>query len=142
GGVARGVAFDLGFVAVSSTADVDALVIFGITGDLVWKMTFQAFYLFSKRHGLTCPVVGVAMDDITADELRDRARDAIREAGTKIDDGEFAEFPKRLSFVRGGFGDDAPFAAVGKAIRGVSGPVFYLEVPPSLFATVVKGLAD
>jgi glucose-6-phosphate 1-dehydrogenase len=126
---------------VSRPADADALVIFGITGDLARKMTFQALYLLSKRHGLTCPVVGVAMDDISDDELRDRARTAIEEAGTKVDDAEFAEFAKRLSYVRGDFADDATYAAVAKAIKGVKAPVFYLEVPPSLFATVVKGLA-
>ena len=134
-------AFDLVSAVVSRTADADALVIFGITGDLARKMTFQALYLLSKRHGLACPVVGVAMDDISDDELRDRARSAIEEAGTKVDDAEFAEFAERLSYVRGDFADEATYAAVGKAIKGVSAPVFYLEVPPSLFATVVKGLA-
>jgi glucose-6-phosphate 1-dehydrogenase len=135
------VAFDLVSAVVSRTADADALVIFGITGDLARKMTFQALYLLSKRHGLGCPVVGVAMDDISDDDLRDRARDAIREAGTEVDDAEFAEFAERLSYVRGDFAEDATYAAVAKAIKGASAPVFYLEVPPSLFATVVKGLA-
>ena len=126
---------------MSRTADADALVIFGITGDLARKMTFQALYLLSKRHGLTCPVVGVAMDDISDDDLRDRARKAITDAGTNVDDAEFAEFAKRLSYVRGDFADEATYEAVAKAIKGVSAPAFYLEVPPSLFATVVKGLA-
>jgi glucose-6-phosphate 1-dehydrogenase len=119
----------------------DALVIFGITGDLARKMTFQALYLLSRRHGLSCPVVGVAKDDLTDNDLRERARESIRDAGTKVDDGEFAEFGKRLSYVQGDFGDEATYAAVAKAIKGFSAPVFYLEVPPSLFATVVKGLA-
>jgi glucose-6-phosphate 1-dehydrogenase len=126
---------------VSRSQDADALVIFGITGDLARKMTFQALYLLSRRHGLACPVVGVARDDLTDDDLRERARESIRDAGTKVDDGEFAEFGKRLSYVQGDFGDEATYAAVAKAIKGASAPVFYLEVPPSLFATVVKGLA-
>jgi glucose-6-phosphate 1-dehydrogenase len=128
---------------VKRTQDAaDALVIFGITGDLARKMTFQALYLLSRRHGLSCPVVGVAKDDFTDDDLRERARESIRDAGTKVDDEDFAEFGKRLSYVQGDFGDEATYAAVAKAIKGVSAPVFYLEVPPSLFATVVKGLAD
>jgi glucose-6-phosphate 1-dehydrogenase len=127
---------------VKRTQDADALVIFGITGDLARKMTFQALYLLSRRHGLSCPVVGVAMDDFTDDDLRERARESIEGAGTRVDDKEFAEFAKRLRYVQGDFGDDATYAAVGKAIKGASAPVFYLEVPPSLFATVVKGLAD
>ncbi len=135
-------AFDLVCAPVKRTQDADALVIFGITGDLARKMTFQALYLLSRRHGLSCPVVGVAMDDFTDDDLRERARESIRDAGTRVDEEEFAEFAKRLHYVQGDFGDDATYAAVGKAIEGVSTPVFYLEVPPSLFATVVNGLAE
>jgi glucose-6-phosphate 1-dehydrogenase len=128
---------------VKRTQDAaDALVIFGITGDLARKMTFQALYLLSRRHGLCCPVVGVAKDDLTDAGLRERARESIRDAGTKVDDEEFAGFGKRLSYVQGDFGDEATYAAVAKAIKGASAPFFYLEVPPSLFATVVKGLAD
>jgi glucose-6-phosphate 1-dehydrogenase len=126
---------------VKPAQDADALVIFGITGDLARKLTFQALYLLSCRRGLECRLVGVAMDDITEEELRDRARQAITEAGTKVDDARFAAFAKRLQYVRGDFGDEATYTAVGKAIEGAVSPVFYLEVPPSLFATVVKGLA-
>jgi glucose-6-phosphate 1-dehydrogenase len=126
---------------VTQSQDADALVIFGITGDLARKMTFQALYLLSRRRGLSCPVVGVAREDISDDELRDRARQAITEAGTKVDDEGFAAFAKRLRYVRGDFDDEATYAAVAKAIEGASAPAFYLEVPPSLFATVVKGLA-
>jgi glucose-6-phosphate 1-dehydrogenase len=126
---------------VKPTQHADALVIFGITGDLARKMTFQALYLLSRRQRLSCPVVGVAKEDLSDEELRACARDAIRDSGTSVDDEEFAEFAKRLRYVQGDFADDATYAAVGKAIEGVSAPVFYLEVPPSLFATVVKGLA-
>ncbi len=126
---------------MTRSQDADALVIFGITGDLARKMTFQALYLLSRRHGLSCPVVGVAKDVLTDDELRGRAREAIQDSGTEVDDEEFAEFAKRLRYVQGDFGDEATYAAIANAIKGVKAPVFYLEVPPSLFATVVKGLA-
>ena len=46
----------------------DALVIFGITGDLARKMTFQALYLLFRRHGLSGPVLSVA-DVSTSDRL-------------------------------------------------------------------------
>ncbi len=126
---------------MTQVQDADALVIFGITGDLARKMTFQALYLLSRRRGLSCPVVGVAKEDISDDELRDRARQAITDAGTKVDDEDFSAFAKRLRYVRGDLGDEATYAAVAKAIKGASAPAFYLEVPPSLFATVVNGLA-
>ena len=53
----------------------------------------------------------------------------------------FARFVKRLSYRHGDFKDASTYAAVAKAIEGKSTPVFYLEIPPSLFGTVVAGLA-
>ena len=53
----------------------------------------------------------------------------------------FARFAKRLSYHHGDFTDDATYAEVAEAIEGSKTPVFYLEVPPSLFGTVVGGLA-
>lgn len=125
---------------MSRSQDADALVIFGITGDLARKMTFQALYLLATRGLLTCPVVGVAMDDMSADDLRERARESIEDGGTSIDEKVFAALAGRLEYVRGDFGDDATYRGVAKAVEGAKLPVFYLEVPPSLFATVVKGL--
>ena len=54
----------------------------------------------------------------------------------------FDRLAARLSYVQGDFADDATYKKVGAAIKGASCPVFYLEIPPFLFATVVKGLAD
>ena len=38
----------------------DALVIFGISGDLARKMTFRALYRLERRGRLDCPIIGVA----------------------------------------------------------------------------------
>ncbi len=54
----------------------------------------------------------------------------------------FARFANRLSYIAGDFGDPDTFQRLGKAIAGARSPVFYLEIPPFLFATVVKGLAE
>src|SRR5262249_60135626 len=48
----------------------------------------------------------------------------------------------RMSYVAGDFGDPATYARVADAIKGKQQPAFYLEIPPFLFATVVKGLAE
>ena len=50
------------------------LVIFGITGDLAKVMTFRSLYRLERRGLLSCPIVGVAVDDWTDDQLRDHAR--------------------------------------------------------------------
>jgi glucose-6-phosphate 1-dehydrogenase len=119
----------------------DALVVFGITGDLAKKQTFQALYRLTCHGRLECPVVGVAADDWTTDHLRDHARDSIAATGEQVDEGEFDRFAKRLEYVSGDFADQQTYARVAHALGDARNPVFYLEIPPSLFATVVKGLA-
>jgi len=70
-------------LAESGNSGSDLLVIFGITGDLARKMTFQALYRLERRGLLQCPIVGVAGDDISVEELVNRARKAIEGAGEK-----------------------------------------------------------
>ena len=124
----------------ATTADV--LVIFGITGDLARVMTFQALYRLEERGLLDCRIVGVAVDDWTVDRLIDHARQSIAATGEALDDAVFARFAGRISYVAGDFNDAATYRNVGTAMQNATLPVFYLEVPPSLFATVVGGLGE
>jgi glucose-6-phosphate 1-dehydrogenase len=116
-------------------------VIFGITGDLARKMTFRSLYRLERRGLLELPVVGVAMEDWTIERLRKHARQSIAASGEKIDSKVFARLAGRLSYVSGNFSDPATFTRVKAALAGARAPAFYLEVPPSLFATVIAGLA-
>ncbi len=120
----------------------DIFVIFGITGDLAKVMTFHSLYRLEERGLLDCPIVGVAVDDWTVDDLRDRARKSIEDCGETIDDSVFKRFADRLSYVSGDFSDPKTFGRVATAIEGRQTPVFYLEIPPFLFGTVIKGLSD
>src|SRR4051812_31791272 len=120
----------------------DVFVIFGITGDLARVMTFLSLYRLELRGLLDCPVVGVAVDDWTLERLVTRARDSIVATGEELDQGVFERFADRLSYVRGGFGDPNTYRKVAEAIPGARRPVFYLEIPPFLFGTVVKGLSE
>jgi len=119
----------------------DVLVAFGITGDLARQMTFLSLYRLEARGLLDCPIVGVAVDDISIDELRDRARAAIG-AHEAVDPRVFARFAKRLSYLQGDFADAKTFGRLAVKLRGRTRPVYYLEVPPSLFATVARGLHE
>jgi glucose-6-phosphate 1-dehydrogenase len=119
----------------------DVFVIFGISGDLARKMTLRSLYRLERRRLLNCPIVGVAVDDWTVEDLRVHARQAIEAAGEKIDDTVFRRFARRLHYVSGDFSQPGTFAAVAKAIGDAKTPAYYLEVPPSLFALVVDGLA-
>jgi len=120
----------------------DVLVVFGITGDLAKQMTFRSLYRLECRGLLNCPIVGVAVDDWTVGDLRDRARSAIEGTGESVDAALFDRFAARLSYVSGDFADADTFERLAAAIHDAHAPVFYLEIPPFLFGNVVKGLAD
>jgi glucose-6-phosphate 1-dehydrogenase len=124
----------------SATADV--LVIFGITGDLAKVMTFHSLYRLEQRGLLNCPIVGVAVNDWTADQLRAHARECIAGCGETVDDEVFDRLAARFSYVSGDFADSRTYERVAEAIKSTKLPVFYLEIPPFLFATVIKGLSD
>ncbi len=120
----------------------DVFVVFGITGDLAKVMTFRSLYRLESRGLLDCPIVGVAVDDWTVDQLKDRARESITGTGEDLDEKVFEAFADRLSYVPGDFSDAATYQRVAEAIDGAETPVFYLEIPPFLFGTVVKGLSE
>jgi glucose-6-phosphate 1-dehydrogenase len=123
------------------TQEADALVVFGITGDLARKMTLRSLYRLERRDLLPCPVIGVAVEDWSVEELRDHARQAITDAGEDLDEDVFERFAQRLAYVSGDFGHEETYTRVAKALGHAKNPAFYLEIPPSLFATVVAGLS-
>jgi glucose-6-phosphate 1-dehydrogenase len=128
--------------ATDGPRPADVLVVFGITGDLAKVMTFRSLYRLERRGLLDCPIVGVAVDDWTIDDLRKRARDSIEGTGETIEESVFERLAGRLSYVSGDFQDAETFQKVGAAIKGAETPVFYLEIPPFLFGGVVKGLKE
>jgi glucose-6-phosphate 1-dehydrogenase len=128
--------------AGGATAPADVFVVFGITGDLAKVMTLHSLYRLEARGLLTCPIVGVAVDDWTVDDLRERAREAIVASGEPLDKEVFDRFAARLSYLSGDFADPATFEHLATRLKDARNPVFYLEIPPFLFGAVVKGLAD
>ena len=124
-------------------SNADALVIFGITGDLAKVMTFLSLYRLERRGLIDCPIIGVAVDDWTVDDLKKRARTSIETAGKEpVDEAIFDRLAARFDYVSGDFGKPETFTELARHLSGVRNPVFYLEVPPFLFATVIKGLSD
>jgi glucose-6-phosphate 1-dehydrogenase len=120
----------------------DVLVVFGITGDLARVMTFLSLYRLELRGLLDCPVVGVAVDDWTVEQLVQRARDSVVATGEPLDETVFQRFAARLSYVKGDFGQAATYRRLAETIHGSRRPVFYLEIPPFLFGRVVQGLSE
>ena len=103
-------------------------------------MTFKSLYDLEARGLLNCPIVGVAVDDWSVDDLRKRARESIEAIGD-LDEDVFERFAKRLSYMAGDFADADTFERVAAAIPDAKSPVFYLEIPPFLFGPVIHGLA-
>ncbi|HET8949752.1 MAG TPA: hypothetical protein VFN44_04550, partial [Solirubrobacteraceae bacterium] len=85
--------------AHGATRPADVLVVFGITGDLAKVMTLHSLYRLEARGLLDCPIVGVAVDDWTVDDLRERAREAIVASGDRLDPEIFERFSARLSYL-------------------------------------------
>ena len=123
-----------------TAAHSDALVLFGVTGDLAHKMIFPALYAMAKRGALTVPVVGVALPKWSAECLHARVQDSIEQSGGIDDRRAFDQFVSRLGYVSGDYNDKGTFAAIRKALGDAKSPAHYLAIPPSLFETVIKGL--
>jgi glucose-6-phosphate 1-dehydrogenase len=126
--------------ARSDAVASDALVIFGVTGDLAHKKIFPALYAMAKRGMLAVPVIGVAFSGWNLAQLRKHAEDAIRASG-KIDDRPaLHRLLALLRYVDGNYNDPATFSALRKSLGNTRRPAHYLAIPPALFATVIDGL--
>ncbi len=119
----------------------DALVLFGITGDLAKKKLFLALYELTRTGMLDMPVVGVASSDWTDAELKDRAREAVEASDVDIDEDVFRRLADHLCYVAGDYRDRTVYDDIVKRLDGIRNVVCYLAIPPSLFDDVVQGLA-
>jgi glucose-6-phosphate 1-dehydrogenase len=122
-------------------APSDALVLFGITGDLAHKKIFPALYALAKRGALDVPVVGVASSKWSLAQLRKRAEDGIRQSGGIDDRKALRRLLSQLRYVDGDYNDPGTFKALEQALGDARRPAYYLAIPPALFATVIQGLA-
>jgi glucose-6-phosphate 1-dehydrogenase len=118
----------------------DALVLFGVTGDLAHKMIFPALYALAKRGVLDVPVIGVASSKWNLAQLRKRATDSIKASGRIDDRPALRHLLSLLRYVEGDYQDAGTFAALKQALGKARRPAHYLAIPPALFATVIKGL--
>jgi glucose-6-phosphate 1-dehydrogenase len=118
----------------------DAFVFFGATGDLAYEQIFPALQAMIRHGHFDMPIIGVARSAKDLDGLRGRARESIEKHGS-LDPRAFAALSARLQFVNGDYSSPETFNQLRKALGAASRPLYYLAIPPDLFATVAEGLA-
>ena len=124
------------------TGIADALVVFGITGDLARRSTLPALYSLSQQGLLTCPVIGVGRRPVSDDELRQHATEAIQAAEDDVDDAGSRGVPRPAAVRRRGRGGGARCtSACATFSPDATLPVFYLATPPSMFDEIAEELA-
>ena len=124
-----------------TTEHSDAMVFFGISGDLAYKKIFPALHAMAKRGSLNMPVIGVANSEYTTEAIIERARQSVTEFGGGVDDAAFAVLASRLSYLKGDYSAPDTFVRLRAALANARRPLCYFAIPPSLFPTVVEGLA-
>jgi glucose-6-phosphate 1-dehydrogenase len=123
-----------------ATSRSDALVVFGVTGDLAHKMIFPALYAMVKRGDLTVPVIGVALPKWSLERLHKRVTDSIKRSGGIDNRRAFQHLLSLFKYVSGDYKDPNTFAAIKTALGRARRPAYYLAIPPSLFETVIQEL--
>ena len=124
-----------------SATDADALVLFGITGDLAYKKLFPSLYSLVEQRRLNGPIIGVASSDLSLDELQRRIRSSLIDAHVAIDESVLSDLFGRLDYISGDYRADDTFDRLKTALGDATLAVCYLAIPPSMFETVVEGLA-
>lgn len=119
----------------------DALVVFGITGDLARRMTLPALYRLTEQGLLTCSVITVGRRPLGDDDLAELATEAVRAGVDDVDERVLETLVSRMSYVDGDVADPALYGRLRDALDGAAAPVFYVAIPPSSFGEVAEGLA-
>lgn len=127
-------------MADSSPQHSDALVFFGATGDLAYKQIFPALQAMIQHGRLDLPIIGVAKSDWTIDQFRERARDSLEKHGS-FDAAAFEKLSVQLHYISGDYQDAATYAQLRQVLGNAVRPLYYLAIPPSMFAPVTEGLA-
>ena len=120
----------------------DAFVLFGATGDLAHKKIFPSLYRMVRRGNLDVPVIGVAFEDWSVEQLLERAHDGIETDQGKVDEAAFGKLAKLIRYVGGDYRNPATFEHMKQQLDGAARPLHYMAIPPSMFEVVVQGLDE
>lgn len=122
------------------SSDSDAVVIFGISGDLAYKKIIPSIYNLVRRGRLASPVIGVAREQWSVQRLTERMAASVRAQGVHVDEESLAALCGRLRLVAGDYRDPDTFRRLRDTLGEARAPLYYLAIPPSLFGEVVAQL--
>src|SRR5215471_7473821 len=120
---------------------VDALVIFGATGDLAKLETFPELVGLVERDVLNVPVIGVSKKGWDLEQFRDYATASLKLNNMDPGTPAAVKMLSLLRYVDGDLGDDDTYQAMSEAAGPGRVLLFYLEVPPFLFGRIAEGIA-
>ena len=123
-----------------SSMNSDALVVFGITGDLAFKKIFPALHALAARRQLNVPIVGVGRLPMERAQLIERVRNSVSARGA-VDEAGFSHLTSLLQYVSGDYAELDLFTRIRQALGGAKRPLFYLAIPPSAFPMTVEHLS-
>ena len=118
----------------------DALVLFGITGDLAKKMLLPALYDLVRTEQLNVPIVGVTRGGWSVQRLREHAHDSVAAHG-EIDEDAFARFADLLRLATIDYDEPESFRSIAEQTIGAGFLAHYLAIPPELYAKAAACLA-
>ena len=118
----------------------DALVLFGVTGDLAYKKLIPALARLKARGDLEMPVVGVARSDWSPEQFKEHIRSSLAAAGER-DAALCTRLAEQMMYVQGDYSEHATFERLCIALEEARRPLFYLAIPPDSYEHVMSGLA-
>jgi len=124
-----------------ATNKVDALVIFGATGDLAKIETFPALVGLVERGVLDVPVIGVAKSGWGLEQFRDYATASLKLNNMDANSAAAQKMLGLLRYVDGDLGDEATYKAMSDEIGAGQKVLYYMEVPAQLFGRIAQGIA-
>ncbi len=127
---------------MTTAPPADAFLLFGASGDLARKKLFPALYELTVEGRVDMPVVGIARSEWSDDDLRDRARESVRDRVDNVDEAALGRLCSRLRYLSGDYTEQSTWGRVAELTEGAQVPVSFLAIPPFLFDDVVEGMAS
>ncbi len=123
-----------------SQEKIDALVLFGVTGDLAFKKLFPALYLLAKKGKLDMPLIGVARQGLTTEELVERMRESVEKRFGDFESTVFERLARLTRYINGDYQNEDTYTKLREELGTARHPIHYLAIPPSLFPVVIQCL--